>query len=282
MGKDAVLFHHTDDGDPDSMGGPVRRADAQLVRQHLEHHRPPVAMTTAPPSSSRTPALLLDFDGPVTALMPPPLNAQAADQARAALGGIELPEGSPPRRTTWRCFVSRPSPFQGGSLVVKRPAPRPKWLVLETADPSPEITDSWRTPPGACSVAIVSNNSEAAVRVFLARFDWGPRVRTLACRTPATVHLMKPHPYLVNQAMQSLKARPADCLLVGDSVSDMQAGLAAGVCVVGLAKTRERGFSCFELVPWRFSVETTPRHDCLPPGVARSLLWVPALLQHLI
>jgi hypothetical protein len=36
-------------------------------------------------------ALLLDFDGPITALMPAPINAQAADRARAALRAPALP-----------------------------------------------------------------------------------------------------------------------------------------------------------------------------------------------
>ncbi|MCH9767797.1 MAG: hypothetical protein K0U70_08365 [Actinomycetia bacterium] len=41
-------------------------------------------------SSAR--ALLLDCDGPITALMPPPFNAKAAEQARLALQEIPLPD----------------------------------------------------------------------------------------------------------------------------------------------------------------------------------------------
>ena len=90
-------------------------------------------------------------------------------------------------------------------------------------------------------VAIVSNNSEAAVRVFLDRFEWSRDIKTLACRTPAKVARMKPDPYLVVEATSLLNMTPAECVLVGDSVSDVQAGHAAGVPVIGLAKTPSRG-----------------------------------------
>ena len=52
---------------------------------------------------------------------------------------------------------------------------------------------------------------------------------------------MKPDPYLVVEALRRIDAAANDCVLVGDSVSDVEAGLAARVVVVGLAKTAERG-----------------------------------------
>ena len=55
-------------------------------------------MTTARELLHDADALLLDFDGPVAALMPPPANARAADLARGPLAGVAIP--SPVAETT--------------------------------------------------------------------------------------------------------------------------------------------------------------------------------------
>lgn len=52
---------------------------------------------------------------------------------------------------------------------------------------------------------------------------------------------MKPDPYLVVEALRLVKVRREDGVLVGDSISDVMAGMAAGVPVIGLAKTPRRG-----------------------------------------
>jgi HAD superfamily hydrolase (TIGR01509 family) len=199
-------------------------------------------MTTAAELIANAKALLLDFDGPVTALMPPPLNTKAADQARAALAGIELPEAI--ATTTDHLTVLRftAEHFPGRLASVEGSCTEAEVACARESDPSPEIRDllsgaERREVP----VAIVSNNSEAAVRVFLDRAIWARAVKVLACRTPAKVPRMKPDPYLVREAMALLNVRPADCVFVGDSVSDVIAGQRAGVQVVGLAKTPQRG-----------------------------------------
>lgn len=58
----------------------------------------------------------------------------------------------------------------------------------------------------------------------------------------------KPHPEPIQLALKQLKADPAQTLMIGDSVVDMQSAVAAGVCPVGVAwslkgeeKLREAG-----------------------------------------
>jgi phosphoglycolate phosphatase len=187
-------------------------------------------------------ALLLDFDGPVTALMPPPGNAYAADQARAALEGIELPEAVSNTTDHLAVLGFTAQHHPGRLATVERSCTEAEVACARDSDPSPEIDGLLANAGrGNIPVAIVSNNSEAAVRVFLDRFEWARDIRTLACRTPAKVSQMKPHPYLIVEAARLLGVGPADCVLVGDSVSDVHAGRAAGVPVIGLAKTRRRG-----------------------------------------
>ena len=52
---------------------------------------------------------------------------------------------------------------------------------------------------------------------------------------------MKPHPHLVEQALELLDQRADRCAFVGDSVSDIQAANATRVRSIGDAKTPKRG-----------------------------------------
>lgn len=192
-------------------------------------------------------ALLLDFDGPITALMPPPLNAQAAEGARAALKGLPLPNEI--RTTTDHIAVLR---FAGEHYPerfasVERACSEAEVECARTSSPSPEaerLIDSARRR--SVPIAIVSNNSANAVRGFLTRFSWAGLPDALACRPPEAVSKLKPDPLLVIKALQMLGADAGGSVFVGDSVSDVQAGRAAGVKVVGLAKSPDRGILLLE------------------------------------
>jgi len=46
---------------------------------------------------------------------------------------------------------------------------------------------------------------------------------------------MKPSPYRVREAVSLLDAEHSECVLVGDSTTDVLAGLLAGVAVIGYA-----------------------------------------------
>jgi beta-phosphoglucomutase-like phosphatase (HAD superfamily) len=199
-------------------------------------------MTTAAELIANAKALLLDFDGPVTTLMPPPANAQAADQARAALAGIDLPTDI--AESTDHLAVLRWTVHNATSRMgdVERVCTDAEVACARTSQPSPEIAcllekATQRNLP----LAIVSNNSEEAVRTFLDRFDWSERFAAYACRTPETVRLLKPNPFLVVAATHFLDVAPSTCVFIGDSVTDVQAGQGAAVKTIGLAKTSSRG-----------------------------------------
>lgn len=188
-------------------------------------------------------ALLLDFDGPVTALMPPPGNRNAADLARAALGGIPVPHDV--ATTTDHLKVLRYAhAHQAARLAaVEAACVAAEVSAAQTSDPSPEIAGFWSLSSRRdIPVGIVSNNCEDAARVFLARHGWSDRVATFACRQPGEVERMKPDPHLVLTAVRRLGLESTVCVFIGDSPSDVVAGRRAGVSVIGLAKdaTRER------------------------------------------
>ena len=174
--------------------------------------------------------------------MPAPLNAEAAEQARAPLQGLALPsdvlENTDHLAVLRWTFQNVPSRMGD----VERACTSAEVACAQTSRPSPEI--EWLLGQAAempIPLAIVSNNSEEAVRTFLDRFAWSDRFAAYACRTPETSRLLKPHPFLVSAALRLLDVQPVDCVFIGDSVSDVHAGHAAKVKTIGLAKSEARG-----------------------------------------
>ena len=51
---------------------------------------------------------------------------------------------------------------------------------------------------------------------------------------------MKPSPYRVRIAVGSLPAEPEDCVFIGDTVTDVLAGLLGGVAIIGYANKPAR------------------------------------------
>ena len=174
--------------------------------------------------------------------MPAPLNAQAADQARSRLRGIDLPKDI--RTATDHLAILRFTLEHAPDRLwaVEAACTQAEVLCAEKSEPSPEIRGllegaGSRGQPGA----LVSNNAERAVRRFFDVRGWADSVAIYACRTSDNCQLLKPNPYLVVAATRLLRRSPGDCVFIGDSVSDVEAGHGAGVPVVGLAKTRRRG-----------------------------------------
>jgi beta-phosphoglucomutase-like phosphatase (HAD superfamily) len=84
-------------------------------------------------------------------------------------------------------------------------------------------------------VAVVSNNSAAAVELYLVAHELAAYVTPIIGRAYADPGRMKPDPRPVLDAVHALGADPGYCVLVGDSLSDIEAAHAAGVAVIGYA-----------------------------------------------
>ncbi|MFI6840280.1 HAD family hydrolase [Nonomuraea africana] len=105
-----------------------------------------------------------------------------------------------------------------------------------TARLTPGATDLMQRARGkGMSVGIVSNNSVAAVTTFLDREGLSGQADYISARSAADPALMKPNPHLLHQALRHLSADPSSALLVGDSVTDVEASKLAGVVAVGYA-----------------------------------------------
>jgi len=204
-------------------------------------------VTTAAELVQAAKAILLDFDGPVTALMPPPVNALAAAAARAALNGVDLP--AEVATTTDHLAVLRWTAIN---------APR-RLAAVEDACVTKEIAAARTSKPtgGAfeflrwCrqedkSVVIVSNNAAEAITTYLNRFDLTALVRGIVGREPRRPDLLKPHPSLVLAALELAQAEPQGAVLIGDSVTDIEVAHATRVQAVGYAKSPARGHALEE------------------------------------
>lgn len=186
-------------------------------------------------------ALLLDFDGPIAALMPPPVNAQAAATVREALHDLAVPAEiatSTDHLAILRYVLAhRPD----HAATVEAACTCAEIEAARTCAPSVHAATLFtHIQRSGVPAAVVSNNSEAAVRTFLDRYGWTGRVDVFSCRDPHRPGLMKPDPHLIEQAAAALEVDLGRALFIGDTLSDIQAGNAAGVAVLALAKHPER------------------------------------------
>ena len=199
-------------------------------------------MTAAAELIVEADALLLDFDGPVALLMPPPVNALAAEAARAAIPGINLPAEI--ATTTDHLAVLRHVLEHHSVLAttVEHACTQAEVRAARDCSASAHAENLFAmVRRRGLPTAIVSNNSENAVRVFLDRHGWTDQVTTFSCRDEHNAARMKPSPFLLEQALDDLGPRPVRVVFIGDSVSDVQAAVAAGVPVVGMAKNPQHG-----------------------------------------
>jgi len=89
-------------------------------------------------------------------------------------------------------------------------------------------------------LAIVSNNAGPAVEAYLQRHGLKPCVDHVVGRDPVDPYLMKPHPHSLRLACTRLGVRPIQCILVGDSIGDLDAGKVVGVPTIGYANKRAK------------------------------------------
>lgn len=89
-------------------------------------------------------------------------------------------------------------------------------------------------------VVIVSNNAADAIEVYLNQHGLADKVAKVLGRPYGTPNLMKPHPELVRLALDALGRQPSDCVMIGDSVTDIEVSRSAGVHAIGYAKTPQR------------------------------------------
>ncbi|MER7278841.1 HAD family phosphatase [Dactylosporangium sp. NPDC000244] len=187
----------------------------------------------------RSRAILLDFDGPVCSIFggypAPTVAAELLDLLEGR--GVHLAEDirsetDPMEVLRWSATLGKPELLR----EVEDGLCRAELLAAESAIPEPQgqavieaARDSGRR------VAIVSNNSANAIDAYLQAHRLMDHIAYVAGRAYAQPKRMKPHPEPLWRAATALDVEPAACVLIGDSLFDIEGAKAAGVPVIAFA-----------------------------------------------
>lgn len=195
-------------------------------------------MTT--PFLGRAESVLLDFDGPVCSVF----SGFPASDVAALLRGLVSDAGGPALPFTVGVDPSDP-------LGVLRTAAgyRPELvpmlddaltgaelLAVRSAAPTPGVQDFLHDCRlSGRRVVVVSNNSATAVSAYLQEQGMIDLVECIVGRPVHRPLEMKPHPLMVTAALAHLGAPAWRAVLIGDSVTDIEAARRCGVPSIGFA-----------------------------------------------
>jgi beta-phosphoglucomutase-like phosphatase (HAD superfamily) len=189
-------------------------------------------------------SILLDFDGPVCSIFS---NYPAPDVA-ASLRGVATAAGVPIPADI--ADVKDPLEVLKWSATVGRPALVRRVEAQLCADEISAARTAAPTPFGrevmigafeaGKSVTLVSNNSAGAISTYLVRQRLSRYRLPISGRAYARPDLMKPNPEPILTAAKLANASSADCVLIGDSMADIDGAHAAGVSVIGYANRPEK------------------------------------------
>jgi HAD superfamily hydrolase (TIGR01509 family) len=190
--------------------------------------------------------LLIDFDGPICSLFAGTLTAPIADHLRGLITaeGAHLPRAIEDTGNWFEILTFAASVSVDLAARVESELTELECAAVASAAPTPHVNDVI----SACreserSVAVISNNSEKAVRAYLAAHDLDSHVDLVAARTNCDPAILKPSPSLIEQAANKLSAPVSTCVVIGDSPTDIESARRARALSVGYARTsadRER------------------------------------------
>jgi beta-phosphoglucomutase-like phosphatase (HAD superfamily) len=184
---------------------------------------------------ARTRYLLLDFDGPICSIFAGLPAPTVAEKLRKLFSG-ELPEEIANTPDPIEVFKYSATVSDEMAIRVEAEMADLEVAAVPTADPTPyvhQVIASARESGRV--VGVVSNNSPRAVNAYLDRHGLSNGIALVVARTRHDPTLLKPDPYLIDEAVRGLDAAPARSALVGDSFTDIEAAHSAGVASIGYA-----------------------------------------------
>ncbi|BCJ36182.1 hydrolase [Actinocatenispora thailandica] len=181
--------------------------------------------------------ILLDFDGPTAHLFAGTPARVVADRlaAQLAAAGVPLPDD-----------VDQYGPPELGAELIRQHRDQADTIealvtaaeveAARTAEPTPGCRDMLSAAHRAGRpVVMVSNNSAAAVRAYLSKHQLTGYVAEVIGRPHAAPERMKPNPWPLQEAARRHQVSATTCVLIGDSVTDIEAARAAGSASIGYA-----------------------------------------------
>lgn len=189
-------------------------------------------------------SILLDFDGPVCSIFSNHPAPDVAASLRAVLAAAGMPVPPNIEMEQDPLEVLRYSATLGRPALVREVESRlcaEEITAARTAAPTPFGRESIiGALEAGKSIAIVSNNSTGAINTYLARQRLTRYKLPVSGRVYARPDLMKPNPQPILAAAKLAGASPADCVLIGDSMADIDGAHAAEVSVIGYANRPEK------------------------------------------
>jgi HAD superfamily hydrolase (TIGR01509 family) len=180
--------------------------------------------------------VMIDFDGPVCSVFASFAPAAAAEAMRASLQGrgarVAAAWNSVPDPHALIALIGE-SGDQEALSVAENCLTRTETHAVGSAamtDGLREFLESLHNR----NWAIVSNNSTDSITHYFSIIQ-AQQPPAIFGRVPNRPDLMKPSPFLLNQALRSLGGKPEEAVFLGDSASDVTAGLAARVPTIGYA-----------------------------------------------
>lgn len=185
--------------------------------------------------------LLLDFDGPICDMFAGRAAKLVTDDARAlfAAHGGTITDELAPAEGPLQLLRDLADVDENPELTrtVTDAVRDAEITAVATAHPTPGSEDALQAASATGRrVAIVSNNADEAVRAYLNRHGLDRYVdRVIGRYDGMNLEFLKPHQHLVQLALDTLHAAPAETVFVGDSTDDIEAGHTAGVTTIGYA-----------------------------------------------
>lgn len=189
--------------------------------------------------------VLFDFDGPICRLFAKESSRPVADEIRslvrasdpglyAALSDAELTDKDP------HVVLRAAQRERPGAPVVAELAAAVARGESEAARSAPltEGVDRFveRLAARGLRLAVVTNNAAEVAQGYLRMHGLARHFHGRVHGRPADPDLMKPHPYILEQALRDLGARADDAVMIGDTPTDVLAARGAGVRFVGYGR----------------------------------------------
>jgi phosphoglycolate phosphatase len=186
--------------------------------------------------------LLIDFDGPVCTLFAGHPAAAVAGDMRLLISrhfGGELPPALAALRHDPLRILVEVAALGDERLTreVAKACREGEATAVRSAMPTAgaeEVLSAARD--SGRRVGVVSNNGSDPVHDYLREHGLIRYIDGLVARVDGMhPRLLKPHPFLLERSFTATRTEPEDAVFVGDAVTDIEAGHAAGIRTIGYA-----------------------------------------------
>ncbi|WP_280446332.1 HAD family hydrolase [Nocardia brasiliensis] len=184
--------------------------------------------------------ILLDFDGPICAVFAG-VTDRAVSQELATFIDSSIPAAIAAARDPFEVLRYAASRNLVQASSIEHRFTELELNAVKSAKPTEHTPALIRDlHASGWTLAVVSNNSVAAINAYLSAHGLRSSIAGVYGRTPDNYTRLKPSPHLLHEATVQLHVIPENCVFVGDSLSDIEAGKAARIPVVALANKPEK------------------------------------------